>query len=353
MKIRFCLIAILLILFKFAVSKPQNEKQLAKSKAIEAVKQLDLLQYDKAIKLLQDALKLDPQNEKIVYQLGLTFYQKKDYNTAVTVFVKLLKMPNVTDNYYRTYVNILNDANRTKEAYIVLESGLKKFPRSSVLFLELGNYLGTQKKYNEAITAYEKGIDVDPMYPSNYYYASKLYCYSNEEVWGMIYGEIFMNLEKNSKRTFEISKLLYNTYLSEIKFTSDSTTAVSFTRNSNSKNLEQSGLNIYEPTLMQSMIGTKSININTLSKIRTRFVEIYFENSYQKRFYNVLFDFQKEIKDAGHSDAYSHWILNKGNETDFSIWQLKNKEKWEKFIEWFKTHNLVITNENKFVRTKY
>ena len=340
-------------LFKIAVSKPQNEKQLAKTKAIEAVKQLDVLQYNSAIKLLQDAIKLDPLNEKIVYQLGLAFYQKGDFNNAVTVFNRLIKMQNVTDEYYRTFVNVLNDANRLKESYIVLETGLKKFPNSSVLYLELGNYFGVQKKYNEAITAYEKGIDCNPMFASNYYHAAKLYCYSNEEVWGMIYGEIFLNLEKNSKRTSEISKLLYNTYLSEIKFTSDSTTAVSFTRNSNSKNLEQSGLNIYEPTLMQSMIGTKSININTLSKIRTKFIEIYFENNYQIKFNNVLFRFQKEIKDAGHADAYSHWILNKGNETDFSIWQLKNKEKWDKFIEWFKTHGLTITNENKFVRTKY
>jgi tetratricopeptide (TPR) repeat protein len=343
----------LLFVFNFAGAKPQNEKQQAKAKAIEAVKMLDVLQYDKAIKLLQDALKLDPLNEKIVYQLGLTYYQKTDYNNAAVVFTKLLKMKNVEDEYYKSYVNVLMDANRLKEAFIAIEAGLKKFPNSSILYLELGNYYGIQKKYNEAITAYENGIESNPMLASNYYHAAKLYCYSNEEVWGMIYGEIFMNLEKNTKRTFEISKLLYNTYLSEIKFTSDSTTAVSFTRNSNSKNLEQLGLNIYEPTLMQSMIGTKSININTLSKIRTRFIEIYFESNYQKKFNNVLFNFQKEIKDAGHADAYSHWLLNKGNETDFSIWQLKNKEKWEKFIEWYKTHSLVITNENKFVRTKY
>lgn len=45
-----------------------------------------------------------------------------------------------------------------------------------------------------------------------------------------IYGEIFMNLERNSTRTFEISKLLYDTYKSQITFNKD-TIHVSFSKN--------------------------------------------------------------------------------------------------------------------------
>ncbi len=75
-----------------------------------------------------------------------------------------------------------------------------------------------KKDYNKALTYFEKGIEVAPNYSSNYYWCARLYCNSTEEVWGMIYGEIFMNLERNSKRTAEISKLLFDTYKKEIKW---------------------------------------------------------------------------------------------------------------------------------------
>ncbi|MEY4875458.1 MAG: hypothetical protein RL708_607, partial [Bacteroidota bacterium] len=52
-----------------------TEKQVAKAKAIEAVKLIELRQFDKGIKLLQEATKLDPTNSKIVYQMGLAYYQ--------------------------------------------------------------------------------------------------------------------------------------------------------------------------------------------------------------------------------------------------------------------------------------
>ncbi|MFM2224978.1 MAG: hypothetical protein RJA07_1180 [Bacteroidota bacterium] len=353
MKFSFSLLIFFLFTITISFGLALSEKQVAKSKAIEAVKLIELRQFDKGIKLLQEAAKFDPTNAKIVYQMGLAYYEKKDFENAILVFARLVKMNDLKPEYYRTYSNVYDDWGKQKEALLVLENGLLKFPSSSVLHLEMGNIFAAQKKYNAAITAYEKGIDTDPMLASNYYHAAKLYCYSNEEVWGMIYGELFMNLERNSKRTTEISKLLYETYLSEIKFTTDSTMTVSFSRNANSKNSEPFGVNIYEPTLIAALKGTKAININTLDKTRAKFLDIYYEKSFQNKFNNVLFQFQKQIKDAGHFEAYNHWLLYKGNETDFVIWQVKNKDKWERFIEWYKNHPINITDENKFVRTKY
>ena len=76
------------------------------------------------------------------------------------------------------------------------------------------------------MTYFEKGIEVNPMFASNYFRAAKIYCNSSEEVWGMIYGEIFINLERTNDRTFKISKLLFDTYKSEITFTSETATLV-------------------------------------------------------------------------------------------------------------------------------
>jgi tetratricopeptide (TPR) repeat protein len=215
------------------------------------------------------------------------------------------------------------------------ELGLKKFPKSGPLYLERGNMEMMIKEYNKALVYYERGIEADPKFPSNYYWAAKLYLSSQEEVWGMIYGEIFMNLERNSKRTIEISKLLYNTYLSEIKIKDSTSYSVSFSSNtihiSNPKDLKEFklpyGLKVYEPILMMCLLDVKEINMSSLSLIRERFVERFFESeTYSKEYPNVLFDYQKSIKEAGHFEAYTHWMLMQGNLAEFEGWNSTNEE---------------------------
>jgi len=212
------------------------------------------------------------------------------------------------------------------------------------------------------LSFYEKGIEVDPKFSSNYYRAALIYCSSTEEVWGMIYGEIFMNLERNSKRTIEISKLLFDVYKSEIKFISDSSFSVSFSKNAtiNITNLNNPdklklpfGVGVYEPTLMMSIVGEIKIDINSLDIIRKNFVLNYFKNENNKNYPNVLFDYQNKILNAGHLEAYNHWILMKGDEDNFGKWYNDNKDKWEAFVKWFTDNGLEIDNSNKFYRGQY
>lgn len=209
---------------------------------------------------------------------------------------------------------------------------------------------------------YELGIEAEPKFPSNYYRAARIYCNSDEEVWGMIYGEIFMNLERNTDRTAEISKLLYNTYKSEITFTNDTSFSVSFSRNAtinigDLKNLKKMklpfGVGVYEPTLMLSMLEVKTIDLNTLDHIRTNFVTNYFERGQNKTYPNLLFTYQKKVKEAGRLEAYNHWILMKGDEVAFDQWHTANNTKWDSFTKWFSANGLKIDNDNKFYRGQY
>ena len=65
-----------------------------------------------------------------------------------------------------------------------------------------------QRQDYDAIKWWEKGIEVDPNYSSNYYNACKYYYFTYDKVWSLIYGEIFVNLESYSKRTPEIKNIL-------------------------------------------------------------------------------------------------------------------------------------------------
>ncbi len=356
----FFLTALLLI---GQISYAQSNKEQALQKARTAVKLEDEEgKYDEAIKLFAEAQVLDPDNISYPYEMAYAYSGKKDYKKASDILEKLLNHKDVYGRIYQALGNAYDYQGKSDKAIATYELGIKKFPNAGELYLELGNMKMASKDYNGALSCFEKGIENDPKFPSNYYWASKIYCNSEEEVWGMLYGELFMNLERNSKRTAEISKLLFDTYKSEIKFTSDTSFGVSFckTASINISDFQDAkkfklpfGTGCYEIILMMSLIGCKHIDINSLDIMRSNFVDRFFEGDNSKKYPNVLFEYQQKLKNAGHFEAYNHWLLMKGDEDGFKKWQKSNKTKWDGFVEWYTSNKIQLNGSNKFFRRQY
>jgi len=339
----------------------QSNQDKAMDKMQQALEFEEEGKYDPAIKLLQDAQKLDPQNITYPYEIAYAYYAKDDYTKAAKLLKGLLKKKDADDLIYQLLGNCYDDLGNSAKAITTYNKGLSRFPNSGELYLELAEIQIKNKDFEKALYYNEMGIKVDPVCPSNYYWASTIYCSSTEEVWGMIYGEIFMNLERNTKRTFTISKLLFDTYKSQIKFKKDSATSISFCKNMtmNIKSLTDTGGfklpfgMIYEQNMMLSVLQEKKIDLASLDRIRTRFVENYYKNGNNKKYPNVLFAFQDTILKAGHMEAYNHWLLMKGDDDAFATWKAANQDKWDSFEAWFKEHKIMIDETNKFGSGKF
>ncbi|MFC2100643.1 tetratricopeptide repeat protein [Bacteroidota bacterium] len=340
----------------------QTDKEKAFDLGMRAIEEMENGHIDAAIKLLEQSKKLDPENISYPYEIAYAKFLNKEYNEAIKILKGIKKHPQANDLVYQMLGNCHDMIKKPKKAIAIYEEGLKLFPNSGKLYLERGNMEFMSENYNSALEYYEKGLEVDPDFPSNYYWSAFIFLNSSEEVWGMIYGEIFLNLEPDTKRTSEISKLIYDTYKNQIQFTSDSSYSVSFCQNatidigeiSDVKNIKLPyGLSIYEPTLMLSMVNENTIEISSLNRIRTNFLKLYFDKGFDKTYPNILFDFQKQVSDAGHIEAYNYWILMNGEPDAFKEWKDSNNEKWEQFVAWFKDNRLQIDDSNKFFRTQY
>ena len=353
-------IALIIIASIDIIAYGQNStKEQAYAKGAEAIQLMDNGEISKSLKRLKEAKKLDPTNVDYPYEMAYALYLKKDFKGAAKILEGVLDHPDVNDRFYQLLGNSYSMSGQRQKAITTYEKGLKIYPNSGKLYLERANMEMFVEEYGKAMYYFEKGINLDPSYSSNYYWASRLFCNTNDEVWGLIYGEIFMNLERNSKRTVEISKMIFDTYKSEINFISDSSFSVSFCQ----QMIIESSINdgeikipfclIYEPTLMMSIAFNNKIDINTLSDIRSNFINHYFGAARNETHPNVLFSYHKKIKDAGHFDAYNHWILMKGDESNFRKWHAQNEEAWKSFIEWFTENPLTLDQDNKFYRAQY
>lgn len=342
--------------FAFGQSKQEQAQQLLR----QAIVQIDNGAYEEAEKLLNQASKLDPQNMDYPYEIAYMQTAKKEYKKAIKTLEKLKKYPNCSGQVYQLQGNCYDFSGNPEKAIQTYDEGLKRFPNTGILYLERGNMHLVKQEYGKAMGYYEKGIQMDPSFPSNYYWASKIYCATDEEVWGMIYGELFLNLEQNSKRSKEISKLLYDTYASEIQF-KDTTTSVSFSKNTiEITSIDQLDnlqlpfpLMVYEPFLSIACTDQHSIDLASLNQIRTKFTHMFINSEFRQTYPNVLFEYQQQVKEAGFMEAYNYWLLQSGNPDQFNNWYKTHETHFMAFKVWQEEHLIDLNESNKFYRLQY
>lgn len=346
-----------LFLFSLAItsySQTESEKQEAYDTAVKALELMDDGEIDKSIELLEKSCKLDPERIDYPYEIGYAYYLKEDYSKAIKVFEKAVKMKNCNDRIYQMLGNAYDMNEQRNKAIKAYEKGLSKFPNSGKLYLELGNV--SQNDLNKALEFYEKGIEVDPTFSSNYYWLAKIFCNStDEELWGMIYGELFINIERGSERTKEISKLLFDTYFSEIQFPNDTSMTVSFCKTAviyNNKKIKIPFGLVYEPSLMVA-INEQEINLASLNRIRKGFIEFYFDRKFNKSHPNILFDWHKFLIENEKFEYYNYWLLMQGAGDEFNNWHNQNNEAFDKFISWFSENPMLIDKKHTFHRYDY
>jgi len=357
MKKRFSILAVLLSGLIYFDAKAQSAADSAHQKGVEAVKLEDAGKFDDAMKLLTEAAKLDPNNIDYPYEMTYCYYSQKQYQKAIDVLEKLKDNPDSFDRLYELLGNSYDMLGKSDKAIAVYQDGLKKFPNSGVLYLEMGVIPLFKKDYNSALNYFEKGIEVQPDFPSNYYWAAKLYCGSDDKVWGMLYGEIFINLERNSGRTAEISKLLYDTYKSSITYPGPGKILVAFNKNTVISLVGKDKMTmpysmIYEPCMSIAVIADTVINLNSLDRIRLNFLNFY-NQKFNKDYPNALFSYQDEIVKSGNFEAYNHWLLSEGDKNMFNTWRIATGDKWDKFLKWFTDNPIKLDENNKLNQSQY
>ncbi|MBO4807227.1 MAG: hypothetical protein J5554_14485 [Paludibacteraceae bacterium] len=341
-----------LLLSANAQSLP-GRKTEARNLAREALSQISSKRYGEARKLLSSACSLDTSTYLYSYEIAYTHVLEKEYAKAVPFYKMACQKADATDFCYVMLGSCYFLMGQQEESVSVLMDGVKRFPNSGRIYKGLGDV--NQWNLVKSLHFYEKGVQVDPSFAPNYYWLSKIFCNSTEEMWGLIYGEIYLNMEKNTPHAEEISRLLYSTYEEGIRFSGDTLVTVNFCRNSltypNEHKTEWLPLTmIYEPCLRASVRLGDTITLASLHEIRSRFVDVYFAENYHVSHPCLLFDWHKDLMRLGYFDCYNYWLLRYGSPAEFDRWLEKNRRRYEEFLEWLEKHPLFVEKGRQFHR---
>jgi tetratricopeptide (TPR) repeat protein len=349
-----------IILFLWSSAFAQINEDKAEKFAEKAVDCMQEGKYRKASTMLRKAIKFNEDFIPYYYRLAYAYHSDEKFTTSNQTLFHIIDNNQDNEMVYELLGENYIKLDSIDKAFNTYVKGIKKFPKEGVLYEQIGKLEMSKESYFSALEHFENGILMDPSYPGNYYWSSKIYCKSTEEVWGLIYGEMFINLEKNTDRTEEISLLLYNTLKREIKFNKDSTISVSICQDQNRVFDENDtikkpsfGKHMVELNLIKSLVDLDEVSLRSIDKMRENFIAHYFKNPSEDYAVHRLFEFHKELIEHGHFEAYNYWLFMMGDVDSFKKWENDNKSQWIHFLEWFKVNGLNAHDPKTFHRLNF
>lgn len=335
----------------------QTNAEIAIDKGMNAIKLMDEGKLDESIALLKESEQLDPDNFIYPYEIAYAYYLKGDYQSAIEIVERVKDYKNANFQLYQMWGNLLDLTDKKDEAIKKYDEGLAKYPDKGPLYLERGVVLESQGKNNDALVGYLKGIDVNPEYASNYYRAANLFLASNNKVPGLILGEIFLNMERTTDRSIEMSENLYNAYKNAIRFEKEEVeldfcdAVIDAGKFEKDKRLPF--CMIFGKNFIQATVGINEFNLDNLVVIRNRFLTSYFQNDY-KEYPDFLLNYLKKVDDEEHFTAYNYYLFQIGAEDEFKKWLGNHREKYDDFADWYTlTENIINPTKEDHYQYEY
>lgn len=342
-------------------AQPVDSLKQAYELAKKGLQLVDASRLDEAIKAFQQGALLDPSNSNFQYEIAVIYYLKRDYGTTINMLESIKLKPDANDQYYQILGNAYDLSGQTGKARKTYADGLKKFPRSGVLYLEAGVLEYMKKNVPAAVRFWESGVVANPAFASNYYWLAKYYNGTTEKVWAVLYAEMFINLERNSDRTQEMSELVYKAYKNAFSPGDSGRYQVGFTKSIVDKNVKVDKLP-FEQVFRETMIlaadslvrkGCDSLGYEEICTLRGLFLFYWYNTGNAGNYPNILFDWLHGFPDPFYLECYHHWLFLKGNENAFTSWYYAQPEKYGSFVKWFGKNPIKVSDSVYFSRTRY
>jgi tetratricopeptide (TPR) repeat protein len=127
-------------------------------------------EHEKAIKEFEKALKLFPNDEDSLFNLGFVYADMGDNAKAYESFKALI---NTNPKHIEAFNNLgllFAKQGKYSDAVFVYEKGIEHNPEAALLYNNMGNVYYDTGKYEKALQCFKKAGDLDPVYSERLYH---------------------------------------------------------------------------------------------------------------------------------------------------------------------------------------
>lgn len=315
--------------------------------AQRAIDLMDRNQPEAAIEAWGRAIALAPDNMAFHYEFALANVMAKRYDSAIAILTPIYRNPELLDRGYQLLGNcydLKNDSSRSLPYY---REGLLAYPKSGRLHYEMGAASLIDGNPSSAVDWWARGTRVEPAFATNYYWLARTQSGTRDRLWGLLYGEAFLNLERNTQRTREISKLVFDTWNASFML-GDTADPINFASDTLLEKPSPQGPNTmsfpvaFEYTAATSAAHltpaqgvTRYLTVAQLVDIRVRMTKAWEKGGYDKLYPNDVLSWNVRYLKAAWLKEYYWWLFSYGDKKEMNEYFKANEEKYDTFLGWF------------------
>jgi tetratricopeptide (TPR) repeat protein len=320
-------ISFLLVVFINNLVIAQKDTITSYQKAQNFMRQGD---FANAELVLNKALQQTPNDIDLMRSLTIIYYLQQNFTKALEVGTKLTNRLDADVSSYQAlglvYKAIADYTNCEK----LYKKALEEYPNSGLIYCEYGELL-KEKNPQNAISLWEKGIQLDPNYTGNYYNASLYYAMNSNWIWALVYGEVFINMESLTARTTQVKVMLFDAYkkLFVDMSRTNSNAAISQENSAFAKA-------VWITYSKQSGMTNNGITPESLGNIRKQFIKDWYAQGYAYQFPFYTFDYIKTLIQKDMFDAYNQWVFGtaSNNTANYQTWMNTHQKENDAFLKY-------------------
>lgn len=327
-----------------AVTWPSPETEQMYNQARDYMSKGNLRQ---AIPLFQQLVNLAPDQMIVYRDLGNAYYLSGNYEQADKTLTPVIESGKADEQCFQVAATTKVALKEEKKAKKLLAKGIEKFPYSGLLYYQYGKIYDDTYDQSSALEKWIAGIAAAPAYRINYYEAARTYYLTKKPVWAIIYGEIFINQEQLTPRSYETRKMIMAAYR-KIFATVSNEPVKAFDKSLTVKepaNFEEA---VTQTLMKLAPVVNDGISTENLVMLRTRFM-MDWQATYANKYPFTLFTFHENLLREGKFDAYNQWLFGKvENAQQYEGWMKFHPEAIPGLQAWMERHPLQPTAADNY-----
>ena len=311
-----CTLLLVFLSFASIIAQTNLEKLVQ-----EGVAYHDAGDYDEAIKMYKQALKLDPQSSLANYEMSLTYFSKGEYKKVIKYADAVLKQN--TDFLLQAYMtkgSALDLLGKTKESIKLFKTAINNHGGHYLLHYNLALNYYKLGEYQEAEDNILKGLEDNKNHPSSHFMLANIHNQKGNAVQTLLASYFFLFLEPNTQRSRDALQMLEENFAGNV---------------SKDENKENT-INVLLSADNDSQFGAAELMISMLAASKyieenTDKSEVNLFEEKTESFFNIMGELNKEGNKEIWWDFYTTFFYD-----------LAQSEHLESFCKYITQHN----NEN-------
>lgn len=302
--------------------------------------------YDGAISRYQEVLKENPNNVLALYEMGFSYFEKKDYRRSLEIAYKTAQFKSsLLPRVYVQIGNALDELGEAKQAIETYEAGIKLFPKHFLLHYNLAVTYNKLGKFDDARASAKKSAGLNPGHPASNLLLAMLFDRGSYRTPALLAASRFLILEPKSGRS--------ETALSIIRKSMQAGVAAG--KNPNEINIfvdmpakkDEGDFTTIDLVISMATVAgnTEKNRDKTPMQLLTGSFETVFailgesEESDRSKFtWKYYVPYFVELKKQGHTEAFVYYINQRDAPSEVTQWLAQNRDKMTAFLTWSKVY---------------